>query len=118
MTHSPSAVQTYWMETLQAGLPSSATLTLQATAPMLGNSNRAITKRLLSDGVNSWEKKARIWNHERHQGKSFYPFALHSFRCCLGLEWPQMRGSCPCLFSQIHLHQLKEFTAVQESFFF
>lgn len=48
----------------------------------------------------------------------FNPFALHSFRCCLGLEWPQMRGSCPYLFSQIHLHQLKEFTAVQESFFF
>lgn len=45
------------METLQAGLSSSATLTLQATAPMLGNSNWAITKRLLSDGVNSWEKK-------------------------------------------------------------
>lgn len=57
MTHSPSAVQTHWMETLQAGFSSSATLTLQASAPMPGNSNWAITKPLLSDGVNTWKKK-------------------------------------------------------------
>ena len=32
------------------------TLTLQARAHILGNSNWAITKWLLSDGVNSWKK--------------------------------------------------------------
>lgn len=99
MTHSPSAVQTYLMETLQAGFSSLTTLTLQATAHMLGNSNRAITKWLPRDGVNSW-KKAQIWIPDSHQGKSFYPFALHSFRCCLGLEWSQTKGNCICLSNQ------------------